>query len=151
MTGFLRLWWRRISRTSVREALLLGEAQWTLLACQAARWLTPKGRLVAIQPHPPPSQFSRSHRDAAGRVGWAVTRAAHYGLFRPRCLVRSLALQRMLRRRGVHTSTLRIGVRWDGGTLAAHAWVELGGQVLGDSPAYVSQFTPTTNLGMGEL
>ena len=71
----------------------------------------------------------------------AVHRAARYGLFRPRCLTRALALQRLLARRGWPAS-LHVGVRRDRGALLAHAWVELDGAVLGDSPEHVATFVP---------
>ena len=48
-----------------------------------------------------------------------------------RCLARSLALTRVLSRRGI-PSTLVIGARTDPGFLA-HAWVEHGGAPLLDS------------------
>jgi hypothetical protein len=57
------------------------------------------------------------------------------------CLPRSVALTRLLARRGL-TSTLRIGVRHDGETLAAHAWVEWGGRALDHDEQQLQQFSP---------
>jgi hypothetical protein len=61
------------------------------------------------------------------------------------CLTQALAAEVLLRRAG-HTPRLRIGLRRDdAGTLRAHAWVELLGQVvLGD--AEVEGFTPLPTL-----
>lgn len=87
----------------------------------------------------------------AALVGWAVTRAAKFGLIRSQCLVRSLAIQRMLSRRGIRNSELRIGVRVEEGKLLAHAWVELYGAVVGDSLSYVRSFESTRNLSMVQL
>jgi aryl-alcohol dehydrogenase-like predicted oxidoreductase len=57
------------------------------------------------------------------------------------CLPRALALQWMLKRRGI-AADIRLGVRTDAGTLSAHAWVEcqgiaLGGPAPGDSFAAI--------------
>lgn len=48
-----------------------------------------------------------------------------------RCLPRSLALCSLLRERDLEAE-VKIGVRREGGTLLAHAWVELRGNVLGE-------------------
>jgi transglutaminase-like putative cysteine protease len=63
------------------------------------------------------------------------------------CLPRAMATQAMLRRRGI-ASRLCLGVARDGRSLAAHAWVEVGQQVIigetdpASGPAYtqVAQF-----------
>lgn|GEM_PF-731753 len=77
----------------------------------------------------------------AMRQALAVHRAARYGVFRPRCLTRAIALERMLVRRGL-PATVQIGVRREAGALEAHAWVELHGRVLGDHPEHVARFSP---------
>lgn len=56
------------------------------------------------------------------------------------CLRRSLALVWMLRRRGV-AARMVIGVRRDNGEMAAHAWVEAGGRVVGDRPDVGEMYT----------
>jgi hypothetical protein len=78
----------------------------------------------------------------AQRLSLAVQRAAEHGLFRPTCLVRSVALQRMLWRRGHHAARIQIGVQPGEDNLQAHAWVELGDLVLGDQPYHVQRFEP---------
>lgn len=143
-------WLWRLRRTTVADLRLIGEAQAALLGCQLAKWRRPVGRFVTGAPRPAPAGDARDLR-AAALVGWAVTRAARYGVFRPRCLVRSLAVQRMLRRRGIHSSELRIGVRMEGGALLAHAWVELDGVVIGDSLQHVRAFSPAPDLRLVEL
>lgn len=159
---------RRLTRLTVGEARLLAEAQYLLIACQFARWRRPVGQLLRIanesadsasgaaqsgNPGTGDTAAPASHQvklDEAALIAWAITRAADFGLFRPKCLVRSLALQRMLRR---HLSTggeLRLGFRMDNGRLEAHAWVELLGRVIGDSPAHVRTFTPASGLRLVE-
>ena len=77
----------------------------------------------------------------ARRYARFIDLAARHHPLRARCLHRSLALQGWLRREGL-PSTLRIGVRREGGAMLAHAWVELAGQVVNDRPAAVAAFTP---------
>lgn len=68
--------------------------------------------------------------DAAPRVAWSIAAVTRRLPFRSTCLVESLAVDAMLRRRGV-ASEVRFGVRPpDGGMLAAHAWVEHDGVVV---------------------
>jgi hypothetical protein len=89
--------------------------------------------------------------EVARRLGMAVSRAARFGVFRPQCLVRSLALQRMIERRGIEGSRIRIGVRREGERgerLAAHAWVEYGDLILGDQDSHVASFTRLADVRM---
>jgi hypothetical protein len=67
-----------------------------------------------------------------------VNAAANRSPVRAACLVRSLTLWWLLRRRGIE-SDLRIGVNKEGGELAAHAWVEVEGAVINDSPESVQR------------
>jgi hypothetical protein len=55
------------------------------------------------------------------------------------CLVRSLCLQWLLRRRGV-ASELRIGARLVGGQLESHAWVEVDGRPVNDAPDVAERY-----------
>ena len=61
---------------------------------------------------------------------WAVERAAGLLPVRAKCIEKGLALQRLLRGRGV-PALLHYGVGKDGeGALAAHVWVEADGAVV---------------------
>ena len=71
----------------------------------------------------------------------ALARAIKYGLLRPACLPRSVALHWLLTHSGIPGSRIRIGVRPESGGLTAHAWVTLAGQVVGDDPAFVARYT----------
>ncbi|HWS72966.1 MAG TPA: lasso peptide biosynthesis B2 protein, partial [Thermoanaerobaculia bacterium] len=57
------------------------------------------------------------------------------------CLHRSLALKRVLARRGAH-ARLRIGVRPRPELLPGHAWLELGGAVINDDAERVRGYVP---------
>jgi hypothetical protein len=85
------------------------------------------------------------------RLAAAVSRAAHYGLFRPRCLVRAVALHSMLQARGLFGSSLRVGVRRQKAKLFAHAWVEYGGRVLADEEWRVKQFDELARMGLDHV
>ena len=75
----------------------------------------------------------------AAALGVAVNRAANHVLGPATCLTRSLLLRWLLRRYGT-ASDLRIGVRFEEGELAAHAWVEKDGIPLNDSPEVVARY-----------
>lgn len=77
----------------------------------------------------------------AQRYGRRIATAAQVSLPRAHCLQRSLVLHKWLRDEG-YPSDLRIGVRKDHDALRAHAWVELAGCILNDSPSDLRHFTP---------
>jgi hypothetical protein len=104
-------------------------------------------RMVERAPMPVTTPSARDDAHArAGRYAGLLERASRVPFLRGRCLQRSLALHLWLRGEGL-ASDLRIGVRKDGGALRAHAWVELGGQVVNDHPAAVAAFTPIFSTG----
>jgi transglutaminase superfamily protein len=83
-----------------------------------------------------PADFPQSlpadvQREAALRAVRAVRSVELHGPANPNCLERSLTLWWLLRRNGVD-GELHIGARKQGTRFEAHAWVELGGQVLND-------------------
>lgn len=84
--------------------------------------------------------------DEAGRVARSVARACRLVPWDPSCLVRALALERLLRRRGLEAARVRVGVRREGGDFAAHAWVEHRGEVVGDAPDHVRDYRPLPDL-----
>jgi hypothetical protein len=71
---------------------------------------------------------SHAEAEEARRVGRAVAGAAGRLPWHPTCLRQALAVQRMLRRRGI-ASELHLGVT---GVLdsTAHAWVTVGGEAV---------------------
>jgi len=76
------------------------------------------------------------------RLAWAVDTAARNSVPPATCLPRSWALWRLLTTSGVRAE-VRIGVMRPGdGTIAAHAWVEADGTVIGDSPDVAERFKP---------
>lgn len=143
-------------RLSAREWGALARAQVALLAAELAVRTRRTGALLvpadAVWPAPVPqdgaepdgpvgSATTIADRRAIWAEAQAVHRAARYGVFRPRCLTRAIALQRLLARRG-WPARVRVGVCREGDALLAHAWVELDGAILGDRPEHVARYTP---------
>jgi hypothetical protein len=135
---------RKLSTLSVAEWRELFQAQWALLVAQGKLRREPVGSLAT------PTKGARDsdprRLPEARRLALAVMRAARFGVFRPQCLVRSMALSRMLADRGIDGAIVRVGVRRAGGQFLAHAWVELAGETLGDVDEHVGSFVPLTNL-----
>jgi hypothetical protein len=85
----------------------------------------------------------------AKETAFALAVGANHGLWKPRCLTRSLALGWFLRRRGIPFE-IRVGVPSAKGFLdsgeapdfTAHAWVETQGLVLNDRDDVASEFSP---------
>lgn len=122
----------------VRAHASLARAKWLLLT-------RPKGALLRTVASSGPSGGA-SGAASLERLVLALNRAAEYGLFRPTCLVRAVALERMLEASGVRGAVVRVGVRPAGQELLAHAWVELEGRVIGDDPTRVSRFAPLSDF-----
>lgn len=84
----------------------------------------------------------------AGRwMGTRVAAVAERMPGRPRCLVRSLVLWSVLRRRGI-PAELRLGVARAGG-FAAHAWVEVDGTAVNDAPDVAARYAPFAQAAAG--
>lgn len=139
---------RRLSRSEWGDLL---RAQAYLIAAQVLVWTRPIGTLVvhASAEEAASADGHFASEPNASRLAVAIRRVADHGLLRPRCLVRAVALNCMLERHGVRGSRIRIGVRIDEGRFAAHAWVELGGRVLGDFVEHTGGFTPLLDGRVG--
>ncbi len=77
---------------------------------------------------------SRPARPSAGAdaamLSWAIKAAASGVPWRSDCLIQTLAADRWLRRHGI-AANFRLGVKpAAGGSILAHAWLELDGVVL---------------------
>jgi hypothetical protein len=137
---------RRLARLATlrgRDGRVIAESLATLLVVQPALHLIDFPRLLAWSSAPlrtrdtgAPARWSE---DEVRRVTWLVGLAAK--ITRARCLSTSLALSRVLARRGVPTD-LRIGVEPGQGRLQAHAWLEWRGAVLNDHPNNLRRYAP---------
>ena len=68
-------------------------------------------------------------------VGWA----SHLHIFPMSCVEKSLALQWMLRRRGINAH-VEIGAHKVSDGISAHAWVKVAGQIVGESEDIIANF-----------
>jgi hypothetical protein len=89
--------------------------------------------LARCLPRPKSCRAEADVTAQAKQVARMVSVAARHGLYRASCLPTALALQSMLRRRGIEVE-LRLGVRKTDGWIEAHAWLEHQGLPLIDSP-----------------
>ena len=78
-----------------------------------------------------PVRRRRAH--PAPRVSRAVRRCLSIGPRRPRCLVSSLVMLRVLHEQGIE-GALVIGLPEAAGGPEAHAWIEVGGRDVGPPP-----------------
>lgn len=159
-------------RGAARKLLTLSPGDWrdllsaqvALLWAQVLVWTRPEGELVARSTPKPAHDDARSQppdgeqRDAeepdaahlhdARRLALATRRAAAFGVFRPACLVRSIALCRLMEARGLHGGRVEVGVALTKGKFVAHAWVRWGSAILGDDDATVAVYRPLTDVGV---
>jgi Transglutaminase-like superfamily len=138
---------RRLARLSARDLLDIAEAQIELLVSQTIVATRRTGQLVsraALDPFgdsiPSSSAPAANVDPRPEQLALAVMRAAENGIFRPLCLVRSVALKRLLDRHGYSGSMVKIGVRLSRNRFAAHAWVAYNDQILGDQEWHVKSF-----------
>ena len=141
---------RRVLRQPLRTWGELAHAQLMLIVAQVIVWSRPIGELVEPESQLPATVHRATAKpplDArAMRYAKAVRLASAHGIFRPKCLVRAVAIDRMIRGAGIGGSRIKIGVRVNDDGFAAHAWVELDGRVLGDRRDYTRQFAPITDV-----
>lgn len=133
-----------------RDVRDLVHAQLALSRAQREMRSLPTGEMVRdVSPRADAPTAERV--EDARRIALAVNRAASFGLFRPKCLVKSRALRKLLDEAGIPGAQVRVGVRLREGRFLAHAWVEYGGQVVGDDPEEVAHFVPMTGIQVAEL
>lgn len=149
------LWRHRFAKLrslSAGEFLDMLRAQGALLHAQALVWVRPTGTLIgesAASLEQPVA--NKATMELAERLGLAVSRAAENGVFRPLCLVRALALQRLLQKHGIGGSHICVGVAQRRGQFVAHAWVQYGESVLGDAESNVRRYAQLPALDFTAL
>jgi len=137
--GFRRL--NGFERGIALEAAAVLAATWVGLRLAGFRrwktvvtWLAPK-------PAPTSSARDTGHLDSARVVTRLEESVARHLFFGSNCLERSLVLWWLLRVRGI-SAELRIGARKEADRFEAHAWVELGGEVLSSGSDAHLHFVP---------
>ena len=135
----------KLFSVSPTEGWNLVRAQLSLLHARFLLSTRETGQLVS--PHDGVTVASDAARLPDARaLALAIRRASAFGVIRPTCLVQSMALVRLLERDGLHGGRIRIGVRDRQGKVEAHAWVEFGGEVIGDFGEHVATFTELTDV-----
>jgi hypothetical protein len=114
------LWAATLLPTTGAALRLLGFHRWKSLLAIAIPRKTPAGKVT--------SEVLME----AGETARMVAAAAREGLFRARCLEKSMVLWFLLARKRV-PAELRIGVRQSATGLEAHAWVEVQGTIVNDT------------------
>lgn len=112
------------------------------------RRTTSRGLSTPSAAHSQPPRLAPEAQVRAQEIGRAVQWTASHGLFRPFCLVQALALQNLLARAGMPEGEIRVGVRREGTSLKAHAWVRWNGEVVGDDPTHVREFTEVDDISV---
>lgn len=135
------------SRLGLADAALLAEALAALAAASLAIRLLSFRRLVARASRPP-TRAARGPVDIA-LLRRAVEAWARRVPWRAVCFQTALALQTMLRRRGIG-SAMHYGIRRDA-DLEAHVWLSVGEEVVIGGPAAegfaeVATFPPAARL-----
>jgi hypothetical protein len=132
---------KTIQRIYLREAIVM-----LMLARLAVRFV-PAARIVAWASRTP-RRINRFSPEMVGWVQWAVETVGNKSWMQAACLPRALAAQAMLRRRGI-ASRLCLGVAREGGALSAHAWIELGQDII-TGGAQAPRFTRLVEFGGGQ-
>jgi hypothetical protein len=140
---------QRLARLRARDLRDFARAQVAVLVAHWLVWRRPTGRLLAHEAgeqRMPEPQPKAELPDDVVRLLRAVNRASVYGLTRPLCLARAVALMRLLEADGHTGAALRIGVKWENGSFIAHAWVDYRGTVLDLDPSLHRPFVPLTDV-----
>lgn len=126
-------------RMFVRGVLLLPITTWALRLMRmqtVMHWLEAGGReRLELDRN---QGGTRTLAESAGRM---IDAASRYGVMHGNCLSKSLVLWHLLQREGL-SAQLRVGGRKEGKEFVAHAWVELDGDVIGDSTKLRGDFVP---------
>jgi hypothetical protein len=112
---------------TTRRAYLVEAAVVLVLARLALRLLPPSW--VFAWTSRSPRRIRRFCRDQIEWVSWAVETVGASPWMQALCLPRAVAAQCMLRRRGV-ASRLCLGVVRQDNALIAHAWIEIGQDMI---------------------
>jgi hypothetical protein len=93
----------------------------------------------------PPERALPNPRQLAWDTWRLVEAAARHHVKKMSCLRRTLVLQRLLAEQGLRVGVL-IGARREQGELAAHAWIEVEGEAIGELPGAVESFVMVMTL-----
>src|SRR5687767_1530461 len=128
----------RFARLSWRRQMLLVEALAAIIIASLAIRLLPFERSVRLGSRAVSATDHPAEPDILNDIRWSVKAVAARVPWRAMCFQQGVALQWMLRRRGID-ARLHYGVGKEGaGSLLAHVWVSAGGGIViggEDAPA----------------
>ena len=134
--------WLRFRRLNGRDRrIVLAAAAALVLIRSSLRLLGFRFSKAALQLTFPASLSKPEACFDVSAIASLEAAASRHLFFRPNCLERSLVLWWLLGRRRI-PAKLRIGVKKEGGSFEAHAWVESGGVVWNDPGAEHRHFIP---------
>ncbi len=128
----MRLDWMvmRLIRLGWRRQLMLAEALGAIAAASLAVRFLRFERAVRVGARRLPDQSPPDPAAACGEVRWSLVAVATRVPWRAVCFQQGLALQWMLRRRGID-ARLHYGVGHDEtGDLGAHVWISAGDAIV---------------------
>jgi hypothetical protein len=96
--------------------------------------------------HAKPLESETDDSATADRIRRLVSMAARNHVVSMTCLPRALALEWLLRRRGI-SAELRIGVQRGDDGVVAHAWVECQGRAVGEPGDVEERYSPLLRVG----
>ena len=123
-----------------RLSFLLHDAKY------ACRYAAPGELPLAVRSIATPNAQILRAKAAAGIINAVAARLP----IDAKCLVRSVYLRRMLADYGI-VASLKIGVRMDRSTFAAHAWVECHGSPINDATDVAERFAAIEPLPAGTM
>jgi hypothetical protein len=134
-------------RANWTSCLLLAMEAWGELAWASIRIRIPFGRQKLMQQamNAEATKSHPAHEGPTAALLQAVNCGRRFHFTRMDCLEQSLALVRMLRRRG-QSATLQIGCRRDGPGLQFHAWVAGADGVALEPGDTENRFAPFVSL-----
>ena len=123
--------WRRLRQIAWRDRLLLVETAAVVAAASLAVRLLPFRRVVtAATRGQPASRGAAASSEEIARARWAVEACARRLPWKIVCFQKGVAMQTLLRRRGIATE-LHYGVAQDHERgLSAHVWVSHAGETI---------------------
>ncbi len=127
---------RRYLRLPAWQRRQIFSAWWLLLGFWVALRIQPFKKTQSFADVPMGTPTEATDLEA---LAWCVRAAGGTHLVPIKCLERSLALQRILRKRGV-PAELQIGVEKNGTALAGHAWLEIDGEPIGEPEGIDQKF-----------
>lgn len=133
--------WGKLSHTD-RSVLLFAwlNIPWTAFSLKLQGFKRVHARLHTHSTHAP-TTTAVADLEAALHMARLVDIANRKGIYEGNCLARSLTLAQLLQRNGI-AFDLKIGVRKNGITLEAHAWLECAGVPINDSADVGKRFLP---------